>query len=178
MSNVTSLALGMSLRDLDVLIVDDSAKMRYLVRVILQSFGLTRFRQASDGTTALAEIERTLPSLIISDWEMGPMNGFEFIQTVRSVSREPLCFVPIIVLTGHASKPLIQQAFAAGATQLLVKPVTPANLLQRLNWVLADARPFMRVGDIYRQQMTIDQPPPAAAGAVLDTQSDDVWSLD
>ena len=177
MSNITSVALGMSLEDLDVLIVDDSAKMRYLVRVILQNFGVANIRQARDGSTALAELDHKLPTVIISDWEMAPMNGLEFIRAVRNANRDPLCFVPIIVLTGYASRPLIQQAFAAGATQLLVKPVTPANVLQRLNWVLEDDRPFKRDGNIYRQEIPSDllHAEPAAA---RDTSSDDVWALD
>ena len=177
MPNIISPTLGMSLSDLDVLVVDDNAKMRHLIRVILQSFGVANIRQARDGTAALAEIDARCPSVIMSDWEMEPMNGLEFIHEVRSVFREPLCFVPIIVLTGHASKPLIEKAFDAGATQLLVKPVTPANVLQRLNWVLEDDRPFRRVGNIYRQDMPIERShsgsavPPAA-------QSDEIWALD
>ena len=177
MSNIISPTLGMSLSDLDVLVVDDSAKMRHLVRVILQSFGVATIRQARDGTAALAEINARCPSVIISDWEMAPMNGLEFIHQVRSVFREPLCLVPIIVLTGHASKPLIQKAFDAGATQLLVKPVTPANVLQRLNWVLDDDRPFKRVGNIYRQDMPIDRPQNGPA-IVPEAQSDEIWALD
>ena len=177
MSNIMSPALGMSLSDLDVLVVDDNAKMRNLVRVILQSFGVTKIRQARDGTAGLAEIDSACPSIIISDWEMEPMNGLEFIQAVRSAFRDPLCFVPIIVLTGHASKPLIEKAFDAGATQLLVKPVTPANVLQRLNWVLEDDRPFKRAGQIYRQGMPIERPHGVAA-APLAAQSDEIWALD
>ena len=177
MSNILSPTLGMSLSDLDVLVVDDNAKMRHLIRIILQSFGVANIRQARDGPAALAEINSKCPSIIISDWEMEPMNGLEFLQSVRSVFRDPLCLVPIIVLTGHASKPLIKKAFDAGATQLLVKPVTPANVLQRVNWVLEDDRPFMRVGNIYRQDMSIERSqgtsdaPPAA-------QSDEIWALD
>tara|TARA_R110000824_G_scaffold155226_6_gene327838 strand:- start:136748 stop:137281 length:534 start_codon:yes stop_codon:yes gene_type:complete len=177
MSNLTSKALGMSLKDLDILIVDDNANMRLLVRTILRSFGLQDARQARDGTTALAELERRVPSLIISDWEMAPMNGLDFIKAVRRVGREPLCFVPIIVLTAHASRPLIEQAFACGATQMLVKPVTPANLLQRINWVLEDDRPFVQVGDIYRQEMRLPKSPLAASPSAA-APVDKTWALD
>lgn len=177
MSKLTSKALGMSLKDLDILIVDDNANMRLLVRTILRSFGLPDARQARDGTTALAELERRVPSLIISDWEMAPMNGLDFIKAVRKVGREPLCFVPIIVLTAHASRPLIEQAFACGATQMLVKPVTPANLLQRINWVLEDDRPFMQVGDIYRQEMRLPKSP-LAVTPPSGTAPDKTWALD
>ncbi|MGV8996957.1 MAG: response regulator [Parvibaculaceae bacterium] len=176
MSDQTSTALGKSLKDLDILIVDDNANMRLLVRTILRSFGLPDARQARDGTTALAELERKVPSLIISDWEMAPMNGLDFIRAVRRVGREPLCFVPIVVLTAHASRPLIEEAFASGATQLLVKPVTPANLLQRISWVLEDDRPFVKAGDIYRQEMRL--PKAANPVAAAPSKPADTWSLD
>jgi two-component system chemotaxis response regulator CheY len=164
------------LKDLDILIVDDNANMRLLVRTILRSFGLTDARQARDGTTALAELERKVPSLIISDWEMAPMNGLDFIRAVRRVGREPLCFVPIIVLTAHASRPLIETAFANGATQLLVKPVTPANLLQRISWVLEDDRPFTKAGEIYRQEMRLPKPAPKLVPGSL--RNGGTWALD
>ncbi|MDO8421043.1 MAG: response regulator [Parvibaculum sp.] len=177
MTEQTSTALGKPLKDLDILIVDDNANMRLLVRTILRSFGLQDARQARDGTTALAELERRIPSLIISDWEMAPMNGLDFIRAVRRVGREPLCFVPIIVLTAHASRQIIETAFAAGATQLLVKPVTPANLLQRVNWVLEDDRPFVKVDDIYRQEMRLPKPAPKLTSAPA-TKSNQTWALD
>ncbi|MDR3498100.1 MAG: response regulator [Parvibaculum sp.] len=178
MAQNISTAFGMPLKDLDVLIVDDNANMRLLVRTILRSFGLPDARQARDGTTGLAEMERRAPTLIISDWEMAPMNGRDFIRAVRRVGREPLCFVPIIVLTAHASRQLIQEAFDCGATQLLVKPVTPANMLQRIGWVLEDDRPFEQCGDIYRQDMRLPKPAPKPAAQPARKPADDVWTLD
>lgn len=171
-----STTFGLPMKDLDVLIVDDNANMRLLLRTILRSFGLPEVRQARDGTAGLAEIDRRAPSLIISDWEMAPMNGREFLRAVRRVGREPLCFVPIVVLTAHASRQIIEEAFDAGATQLLVKPVTPANLLQRIGWVLEDDRPFVRAGDIYRQELRFSKNAKSAPKPV--PASTDVWSID
>ncbi len=176
MARPISTAFGASLRNLDILIVDDNANMRLLLRTILRSFGLQDVRQARDGTTGLGEIERRLPSLIISDWEMSPMNGADFLRAVRRVGREPSCFVPIIVLTAHASRDIVEAAFDQGATQLLVKPVTPANLLQRITWVLEDERPFEKVGDIYRQEMRIAKAKPQAT--VPARKASVVWSID
>lgn len=177
MSQLVSTAFGMPLKSLDVLIVDDNANMRLLIRTILRSFGLAEARQARDGTTGLAELARRPPSLIISDWEMSPMNGGDFIRSVRRVGGEPHCFVPIIVLTAHASRQIIGEAFDAGATQLLVKPVTPANLLQRIGWVLEDDRPFVRMGDAYRQEMRLPKVAEKPVAAVA-PKSSEVWALD
>ncbi|MEN6541032.1 response regulator [Parvibaculum sp.] len=176
MTSHISTAFGVPLRRLDILIVDDSAQMQSLLRTILRGFGVAEMRQARDGTAALAEIALRAPTLIISDWEMAPMNGGEFLRHLRRVGGEPACFVPVIVLTAHASRDIIEEAFNQGATQLLVKPVTPANLLQRINWVLEDERPFEPVGGIWRQEMRlggVDRSKPAPAR--LDPP---VWTLD
>lgn len=177
MTSHISTAFGVPLRSLDILVVDDNAQMHSLLRMILRGFGIAEMRQARDGTAGLAEIARRTPTLIISDWEMAPMNGGEFLRRLRQVGGEPACFVPVIVLTGHASRDIIEEAFNQGATQLLVKPVTPANLLQRINWVLEDDRPFERAGDIWRQEMRLgggDKPKPAPAVRGAST----VWTVD
>ena len=175
MASPISTAFGVLLRDLDILIVDDNAQMHTLLRTILRGFGISETRQARDGTAGLAEIAQRPPTLIISDWEMAPMNGGEFLRRLRQVGNEPSCFVPVIVLTAHASRDIIEEAFNRGATQLLVKPVTPANLLQRINWVLEDDRPFEQAGGVWRQEMRLggaDKPKPAAAA------SSAVWTVD
>jgi two-component system chemotaxis response regulator CheY len=173
-----SRAFGRRLRDLDVLIVDDNANMRLLLRTILRSFGMADARQARDGTTGLGEIANRMPDLIISDWEMAPMNGRDFLRTVRRIGREPLCFIPVIVLTAHASRSLIEEAFDSGATQLLVKPVTPANLLQRIEWVLDDDRPFEPCGDIYRQEMHLPGRNTGGKRQEQHQQPRDMWAID
>ena len=152
-----SKAFGKELESLRILIVEDNGSMRLLLRTMLTTFGLTNIRQARDGTDGLTEMQVYDIDLVISDWEMQPMNGREFISRIRSVVNDPLCFMPVIVLTGHASRSLLTEAFEIGATHLLVKPVTPASLLHRIEWVLHDDREFERAGDIYRQPMLIHE---------------------
>lgn len=152
-----STAFGKELKSLKVLMVEDNGSMRLLLRTMLNTFGITTVRQARDGTDGLMELQLHDIDLVISDWEMQPMNGRDFITSVRAVGNEPVCFTPIIVLTGHASHSLIKEAFEIGATHLLVKPVTPASLLNRIEWVLNDAREFTVAGDIYRQPMILKE---------------------
>ena len=151
---------GLAIGDLDVLIVEDNAGMRLLLRTLLNAFGVKSISQASDGSEALAMIPGGGYDLIITDWEMAPMKGGEFLRELRSLDNKPFCFIPVIVLTGHASRKLVQQAFDNGATHLLVKPVTAAGLHHRIDWVLADDRPYEVVGAGYRQAI----PTPAAHG--------------
>ncbi|MBX3504971.1 MAG: response regulator [Parvibaculum sp.] len=152
-----STAYGKDLKSLKILMVEDNGGMRLLLRTMLNTFGISTVRQARDGTDGLMELQLHDVDLVISDWEMQPMNGRDFITSVRSIGNEPVCFTPIIVLTGHASHSLIKEAFEIGATHLLVKPVTPASLLHRIEWVLNDNREFERAGDIYRQPMLLKE---------------------
>ena len=170
-----STAYGKDLKSLKILTVEDNGGMRLLLRTMLNTFGITTVRQARDGTDGLTELQLYDVDLVISDWEMEPMNGRDFISSVRSVGNEPICFTPIIVLTGNASHSLIKEAFEIGATHLLVKPVTPASLLHRIEWVLHDNREFERAGDIYRQPMLLkEREGLKRAKAVGQT----TWSLD
>ncbi|MBA4209751.1 MAG: hypothetical protein C0454_09505 [Parvibaculum sp.] len=152
-----STAFGKELKSLKILMVEDNGGMRLLLRTMLNTFGIANVRQARDGTDGLMELQLHDIDLVISDWEMQPMNGRDFITSVRLIGNEPVCFTPIIVLTGHASHSLIKEAFEIGATHLLVKPVTPASLLHRIEWVLQDDRQFEKAGNIYRQPMLLKE---------------------
>jgi CheY-like chemotaxis protein len=176
-----STAYGRTIRDLDVLIVEDNATMRLLLRTLLHNFKVRDVRQARDGEDAIRQIAKQVPDVIISDWEMQPMNGRDFLLQLRRKDNFPICFVPVIILTAHASRALIQEAFDCGATHLLVKPVTPANLLHRIEWVLADEREFEEAGDIFRQPSPLLGPaskpvtlmPNAETG-----ETEKVWNID
>ena len=153
-----SKAYGIKLGELEVLVVDDNAHMRRLVETILQAFGVVKVRKAGDGTEALAEIKLHQPDLVISDWEMEPMDGCVFLEELRKADNKPACFIPVIMLTAHGHQQLIRRAFEAGASQFLVKPLTLANLLHRIDWITNDRRTFYEEGGRMRQKMTFRSP--------------------
>ncbi|MEQ9144557.1 MAG: response regulator [Parvibaculaceae bacterium] len=171
-------AYGRNLDELDVLIVDDNFHMRRLVETILNAFDMSKFRGANDGTEALKEIKIKRPDLIICDWEMKPMDGCTFLETLRRADNQPACFIPVIMLTAHGRPRLIRKAFEAGATQFLVKPLTPVNLLHRIEWILNDTRPFYEEDGRMRQQMTLRLPKAAVAEAEQKVASGKAWNLD
>lgn len=173
-----SKAYGLELEELDVLIVEDNAHMRRLVETILQAFGISKIRDAIDGNDALVRIEAREPNLIISDWEMKGMDGCTFLEELRKVENQPACFIPVIMLTAHGRPQLIRRAFEAGASQFLVKPLTPANLLHRIDWILADKRPFLEEGGRMRQKMSLRIPKAAVAVAEQKVAMGEAWDLD
>ncbi len=165
-------AYGRRLSELSVLVVDDSKHMRLLLVSFLRAFGCANVFQARNGAEALDMIRPAMPDLVLLDWEMRPVNGESFLRELRDVENTPHCFMPVVVLTGHAEPKLIKAAFAGGASQLLVKPVKPQLLLERLQWVLQDDRPFERAGEIYRQ------PPIAKKSAAPSPAKDDFILID
>lgn len=167
------LSHGQDLSALRILLVDDDAALRGAVVAILRALGAKEVIEAPNGKAALETISTNPPDFIISDWEMAPMNGAELLAAVRDQSNEPTCFLPIIILTAHARPTLIRHAVSLGASQLLVKPVSPERLLSQIRWVLADSRQFYLEEGKYRLPMPGQEP--STGQPVADNDSDIAW---
>ena len=129
-----------------ILIVDDERDFVELVQFRLAALGY-EFIVASDGVQALSQARQVKPDLILLDLIMPNMDGFDLLETLRSDASER--FLPIIVLTADTTEEAKARALDAGATDFLVKPVSPTeallrirNLLEvrRLNLVLENQR--------------------------------------
>lgn len=136
--------MSVGLATLRVLLVDDNKHMRAIVSAVLHGLGVHNQREASDGKEALAALHEWPADLAIADFAMLPMDGVEFTRRVRNDkdSRNP--YLPIIMMTGHADKGRVFEARDAGVTELLVKPVTARDVIDRLNTVIFNPRPFVR----------------------------------
>jgi len=89
------------------------------------------------------------PDLVITDWRMEPVNGLQFLHSLRHRTMGELAGTAVVMISGHASTQRVKQAMLAGANQFLVKPVSPAALLARLEFVVRDARRFVLNGNHY-----------------------------
>src|SRR4051812_36842874 len=89
------------INSLSVLVVDDNAYMRQIVRSLLINIGVKNIHEASDGIEALEVIRAVGPDIIILDWEMPLLNGPELVRIVRSPGVFPTPDIPIIMLSGH-----------------------------------------------------------------------------
>jgi CheY-like chemotaxis protein len=120
---------GMSaLSDVDVLIVDDHAAMRELLRKVLERAGATHVRDAASGAEALAALEERAAGLVLVDQNMPGMSGGEFIAALRGDAR--WSGARVMLLTGDV------RAEAGSADMLLVKPVSPRELLAAIERLL------------------------------------------
>lgn len=130
------IALEEILTQTRVLVVDDNAALRGVLRVSLQSFGCPRVIESGTVTHAL-EILKTQPvDLVITDWKMKPRDGLELVSNVRSPMTSPSPGLPIIMLTAYDGTDRIRHARRVGVNAFLIKPVTAAALAACLRDVL------------------------------------------
>jgi PAS domain S-box-containing protein len=110
-----------------VLVVDDGAENRELVRLVLESVGLTVL-EAHDGAMALDVVAREMPDLVLMDVNMPVMDGYTATRTLR----ERGCTLPVLALTANAMKGFEREIESAGFTSYLTKPVDIDVLLAEL----------------------------------------------
>ena len=117
-----------------ILVVDDYAAMRRIIRVLLLELGFTNIDQADDGSAALAKLHERSYGLIISDMKMQPMHGLDLLLEVRRDAK--LKQVPFIIVTAAADAERVTTAKAAGASDYIVKPFAAETLRRKLENVL------------------------------------------
>jgi adenylate cyclase len=120
-----------------ILVVDDSPAQRHYVSdcLVRQGFDV---RAVENGRVALEEARRLLPALVLSDYEMPEMNGFELVHALK---RDPETRnIPVIMLTARDSKRDMAQMRAAGATAYLVKPFAQDKCIAMVERTLAERR--------------------------------------
>ena len=128
---------------LDIVLIEDSKPMQMILRSMLTALRAQRVRVFDNPTDALKSMLREPPNLILTDWRMPGMSGYRFLRAIRTPQLQPLCFVPVIVVTAHATEQVIHDAMRAGAHMVMVKPVSPSALYERINWLLSDKRQFV-----------------------------------
>ncbi len=123
--------------------------MRALIRDILYSFGISNIQTAPEGSKAYAELRHFPADIVLTDWEMDPLDGIDFTRMVRTSPDSPNPFVPIIMLTAHSSLERVIEARDVGVTEFLAKPVTARELYSRLVTVIEKPRQFVRASEYF-----------------------------
>ena len=130
-------AENFSFEKLNILIVDDQAFLRSLIKSLLKGFGSKNIFEARDGKNAIETIEKN-PDLdvILCDIEMKPMNGLKLVRAIRAGLTEAAYDLPIIMLTVHSEKEMVQEALFLHVNGFLVKPVRPVVLCEKIEMVI------------------------------------------
>lgn len=122
-----------------VLVVDDYSTMRRIIRNLLTQIGYTDIDEASDGGDALQKLRAVHYGLVISDWNMEPMTGYDLLKQVRADDK--LKTTPFIMVTAESKTENVIAAKNAGVDNYIVKPFNAATLQQKINSVMTPAKP-------------------------------------
>ena len=117
--------------NMKVMIVDDFATMRRILRNILKQIGFKNIIEADDGKHALKELKKEKVDLIMCDWNMPEMPGIELLKNVRS--DDELKEIPFVMVTAEAQKDNILEAVKSGVSNYVVKPFTAETITEKLH---------------------------------------------
>ncbi len=113
-----------------ILIVDDFATMRRIVKNILTQLGFKHFIEADDGSVAWDILQKEKVDFIVSDWNMPNMTGIDLLKKVRADER--FKDLPFLMVTAEAQKENIVEAVKARVSNYIVKPFTPETLSEKI----------------------------------------------
>jgi len=119
-----------------VLVVDDYNTMIRIIRNLLKQLGFEDIDDASDGSAALTKLREKKYGLVISDWNMEPMTGYELLKEVRA---DPgLTKTPFIMVTAESKTENVIAAKKAGVNNYIVKPFNAQTLKTKIEAVFAE----------------------------------------
>jgi len=116
-----------------ILVVDDAAFMRMMIRDILAREGYV-IQEAVNGRDAIEKYRETRPDLVTLDITMPEVDGIEALQEIRKINPE----ARVLMVSAMGQQKLIVDALEAGAADFLVKPFQPTKVLQTVKKCLED----------------------------------------
>jgi two-component system, chemotaxis family, chemotaxis protein CheY len=121
-----------------VLVVDDYATMVRIIRNLLKQLGFAEVDEANDGSAALAKLHAKRYGLVISDWNMEPMTGYDLLRQVRADPQ--IGHTPFIMVTAESKTENVIAARKAGVNNYIVKPFNAQTLKAKIESVFANSR--------------------------------------
>ncbi|MCX8253974.1 chemotaxis regulator transmitting signal to flagellar motor component [Beijerinckiaceae bacterium RH AL1] len=118
-----------------ILVVDDYQTMVRIIRNLLKQIGFENVDDAANGEEALRKIREKSYGLIISDWNMEPMTGFQLLQKVREM--RGASDIPFIMVTAESKTDNVVAARRAGVSHYIVKPFNAATLKAKIDAIFA-----------------------------------------
>lgn len=135
----------MNYASLNVLIVDDHAFTRLLIKEVLIQMGFktANIHEAEDGGAGIRIVGERKIDLIFCDWQMQPMDGLTFMRTLRDPQKNANPYLPVIFCSAFTERELIEHARDSGVTEIMTKPITAKAIEARVASVLNKPRDFV-----------------------------------
>ena len=118
-----------------ILIVDELATMRRIIKNLLRSLGFNNTQEADDGLTALTMLKKIDFDFVITDWNMPGLTGIDLLKHIRA--DDELKNLPVLMVVAEATREQILEAAQAGVNGYIVKPFTATVLREKLSKMFA-----------------------------------------
>lgn len=123
-------------KQMPILIVDDYKTMLRIIKNLLNQIGFNNIDEATDGSMAYGMVKEKPYGLVISDWNMEPMSGYEFLKKLRAEDQTKQ--LPFIMITAESKTDNVIAAKQAGVNNYIVKPFNAGTLKQKIETVFGD----------------------------------------
>lgn len=125
--------MGIDLKKLHILVVDDQQSMRKVMSHLLISLGYPKPDEAPDGKTAMMKLKNHEYDLVITDWNMPCMSGLELLRRIRAYDQTE--FIPVLMVTTEGSRKQVLEAAAAGVNSYVTKPFSASTLQEKIDHI-------------------------------------------
>lgn len=130
-----------------ILIVDDDASSRLILRAQLKVFGY-ELLEAEDGVEAIEMFETEHPELVLMDVNMPKMDGYQATRAIKELCQDS--YVPILFVTASEDETAIARCIEAGGDDFLIKPMIPIELESRIRAALKRRHLYQQLQDQHR----------------------------
>ena len=136
-------ASRIDLEKANVLLVDPTLQGMEILSQIFAGFGARTPSRATTGAEAMRIAEGAPLDLIVCEPAMPETDGYDFVRQLRRSRLEPNAFTPVILISAHTPRSQVVVARDCGANFMVLKPLSPRVMLDRILWIARENRPFI-----------------------------------
>ena len=140
------------LENITILLADNNQYMRKTMRMMLTNIGAKSINEVDNGLTVIEAIRTIDPDVMILDWNIPLLPAPEIMRIIRSPGVFPKPDLPVIMVTGNGTRAVVREAVRLGVHEILVLPLSPKVLQQRLLSILLTKRQMVQNGEHYIPQ--------------------------
>lgn len=135
--------MNYNLGKLDVLVVEQHANMRLVIKRVLNGLGITRIRETADPRKAYTMFKEQPADLVLTDWTPR-LDGMALLRALRNAKDSPDPFVPVMVVSANSELRHVFHARDMGMTEFLAKPISAKGIYGRIRSMIEKKRLFVR----------------------------------
>ena len=140
------------------MVVDDNGYSLKLTTQTLLGFGMHSRHLCSSADQARKFLAANVVDLLIVDCDMPEEDGYDLVRWLRHSGMDPNAFAPVLMISGHIRRSMVDKARDCGANFIVTRPLTPSVLLERILWLARDPRPFIQAGDYLGPDRRFNEP--------------------